>query len=84
MSRGEMDVGGGGIDPVVTHQCLQYREVNAGLGQGCAEGMPQCVWMTGRHPSDDPVIPEHGPQPGRRQRLPTARTLGHQEQCGAQ
>ena len=37
MSRCEMDVGGGGIDPVVTHQRLQHREVHPGLGQGGAE-----------------------------------------------
>ena len=44
MCRSEMDVGGGGIDPVVAHQRLQHRQVDAGLGQRGAEGMPQGVW----------------------------------------
>lgn len=83
MSRSEMDVSSGGIDPVVTHQRLQHHQVDTGLGQGGAEGMPQGVWMTGRHPGDGPVVTEHCPQPGRGQRLSTMRALGHQKQCGA-
>ena len=80
MSRGEMDVGGGGVDVVVAHQRLQHRQVHAGLGQRGAEGVPQRVRMTRRHPGLVPVIAEDRAQPGRRQRLAPMRALGHQEQ----
>jgi hypothetical protein len=38
-----MDVGGRRLDVIVSHQRLQHRQINPGLGQGCPERMPQCM-----------------------------------------
>ncbi len=83
MRRCEMDIGGRGIDMVVTHQRLQHRQVHPGLGQGGAERVPQRVRMTGRHPGDRPVIAKHRAQPGRGQRLPRCGPLATRNNASA-
>jgi len=59
------------------HQRLDHRQVQAGLGQGGPEGVPQRVWVRRGHPGPLPVIPEDRAQSGRRQRLAPVRALGH-------
>jgi DNA-binding CsgD family transcriptional regulator len=39
-------IGRRGVHVIVSHQRLQHRQVNPGLGQGSAEGMPQCVFAS--------------------------------------
>ena len=78
--RGQVDIAGRGIDMIVAHQCLDDRQVGAGLGQRGPERMPQRVRVAVRHARPFPVIPEHGPQPLGGERASPVRSLGHDEQ----
>ena len=59
----------------MAEQSLHHREVDAGLGQGGAEGVPQRVRVPGGDPGDLAVIAEDAAQPGLRQRLPAVGPL---------
>jgi hypothetical protein len=49
-----MNVSGGRVDMGVAEQSLHYCEVDAGLGQGSAEGVPECMGVTAGHAGGDP------------------------------
>lgn len=64
-----MNVAGSGIDVGVPEQGLHHRQVDAGLGQHGAEGVPQRVWMSTGDSGDLPVVPEDRAQARRSQPL---------------
>ena len=75
-----MNVSGGRVDMGVAEQSLHYCEVDAGLGQGSAEGVPECMGVTAGHAGGDPVVTKDRAQARWREGLAPGRTLGHHEQ----
>ena len=77
-----MDVGRGGVDVVMAHERLDHGQVDARLGQGCAEAVPEGMGVPSGDPGFGAVVAENSPQPGGREGLAPVRPLGDNEQRG--
>ena len=75
-----MDVSGGRVHMVMTHERLHHRHVDTGLGQRGPEAVAQGMGMASRNPSPLSVLAEDTSHPLIRQGLTAARALGHHEQ----